>query len=118
MRESSNRHLRAKRLRRKMTLPEVLLWQGLRRREDGQPAWRRQHPFGPYVLDFFCAKANLCVEVDGEGHGYGDRPQRDARRDGYLKHHGVRTIRIPAREVLAGPSWIIDGLIREARSVA
>ena len=55
----------AQRLRREMTPPEKLLWQALRRDQLGH-RFRRQHPVGPYVLDFFCARAGLCVEVDGE----------------------------------------------------
>jgi very-short-patch-repair endonuclease len=56
---------RSKELRREMTLPEVLLWQQLRRNEQH---WRNQHPSGPYSLDFYCDAAKLCVEVDGEAH--------------------------------------------------
>jgi very-short-patch-repair endonuclease len=52
-------------LRRALTLPEVLLWQVLRSRPGGY-RFRRQHPAGPYVLDFFCAAAGLCIEVDGK----------------------------------------------------
>jgi len=67
-----------------MSLPEVMLWKVLRGREDGKPVFRRQHPMGPYVLDFFCARALICIEIDGASHGFGDRPQADARRDSYL----------------------------------
>jgi very-short-patch-repair endonuclease len=43
----------------------VRLWNRLRTRLRGQPVFRRQHPIGPYVLDFYCAKANLAIEIDG-----------------------------------------------------
>ncbi|WP_366852839.1 DUF559 domain-containing protein [Phenylobacterium sp.] len=65
MRATSNAHGRVRQLRRRMSLPEVILWTALRGREPGRPVFRRQHPIGPYVLDFYCAKARLCVEVDG-----------------------------------------------------
>ena len=55
---------RAKKLRRKMSLPEVLLWRELRRSPDGFH-FRKQHGAGNYILDFFCARANLAIEVDG-----------------------------------------------------
>jgi very-short-patch-repair endonuclease len=55
---------RAKRLRREMTPPEVYLWQHFRQQPDGIKI-RRQHPFGPYIVDFFCAQAKLSIEVDG-----------------------------------------------------
>jgi very-short-patch-repair endonuclease len=61
---------RARELRRTMSLPEVLLWQHLRKQQTGFH-WRKQHPAGPYDLDFYCDSAKLCVEVDGEAHDRG-----------------------------------------------
>ncbi len=89
----------ARKLRRKMTLPEVLLWRELRQRPGGFK-WRRQHPAGPFVLDFVCLEARLAVEVDGEAHDRGANPRRDEARDEWLMAEGYRTLRIPAREVL------------------
>ena len=97
----------ARQLRRKMSLPEVLLWQQLRKRPDGVQ-FRRQHPAGPYVVDFFCATANLAVEVDGEAHNFGNRPGRDLKRDAWLSGEGVRVLRIPATEVLKN----LDGVLQ------
>ncbi len=90
----------AKRLRRSMTLPELLLWRERRKRPAGLK-FRRQHPAGRYVLDFFCAERRLAVEIDGEAHSRGDVPARDAERDAWLATQGVRTCRVAARDVLA-----------------
>jgi very-short-patch-repair endonuclease len=98
---------RARKLRRKMSLPEVLLWQQLRNEPEGVQ-FRRQHPAGPYVLDFFCATANVAVEIDGEAHNSRDRPERDLRRDSWLSDRGVRVLRIPAVEVLKN----LDGVLQ------
>jgi very-short-patch-repair endonuclease len=98
---------RARNQRRKMSLPEVLLWQQLRKEPDGVQ-FRRQHPAGPYVLDFFCATANVAVEIDGEAHNLGDRPERDLRRDSWLNDQGVRVLHIPAVEVLKN----LDGVLQ------
>ena len=89
----------ARTLRRAMTLPELLLWRELRRRPGGL-RFRRQHPAGSYILDFFCPAIKLAVEVDGEAHNRGDRPAKDQRRDAWLAAQGVRVMRIPARDVL------------------
>ena len=89
----------ARALRREMSLPEVLLWQQLRRRSTGW-RWRKQRPAGTYTLDFYCDAVELCVEVDGEAHDRGDRPARDLRRDAWIAAHGILTLRIPAAEVL------------------
>ena len=55
----------ARRLRRSLSPPEARLWGRLRARAPGTPVFRRQHPVGPYVLDFYCGKARLAVEIDG-----------------------------------------------------
>jgi very-short-patch-repair endonuclease len=63
---------RARRLRRKLSVPEARLWSLLRKRFTGQPIFRRQHPIGPFVLDFYCAKAKLAVEIDGIARNMAD----------------------------------------------
>jgi very-short-patch-repair endonuclease len=93
----------AKSLRRQMSLPEVLLWRELKRSAGTGPQFRKQHPFGPYVLDFYCSRARLCIEVDGCSHGTGDRAERDAGRDRYLESACVRVERIAASVVLQDP---------------
>jgi very-short-patch-repair endonuclease len=69
MRAPSHTHRNARRLRQDMSLPEVLLWARLRHRQPGVPRCRRQHPIGPYVLDFYFSEAKLAIEVDGYSHG-------------------------------------------------
>ncbi|MCI3131393.1 endonuclease domain-containing protein [Phenylobacterium aquaticum] len=83
-----------------MTLPEALLWRALKGRQFLGLHFRKQHPVGPYILDFYCDSTKLCVEVDGYVHGTEDRPERDARRDVWLRSLGIRTLRLSARLVL------------------
>ncbi|MBO6717763.1 MAG: endonuclease domain-containing protein [Rhizobiaceae bacterium] len=91
---------RARKLRRDMSLPEVLLWEHLRAgRLDGY-RFRRQHPVGPYVLDFYCASAQLAVEVDGAQHDLPQQLAHDRRRDTNLAQRGIRTLRIAAADIL------------------
>ncbi|CAN5236793.1 hypothetical protein BH10PSE14_BH10PSE14_43750 [soil metagenome] len=104
---------RARRLRREMTLPEVLLWQVLRQRPAGLK-FRPQHPAGPYVLDFYCASARLAVEVDGEAHNRGDRPARDDARDRWLARESVRVLRIPANLILKDMAAAIAHIVAHA----
>ena len=89
----------ARRLRRDMALPEIVLWTELRRRPSGLK-FRRQHPAGTYVLSFYCSAARLAVEVDGEVHSRGKTPQRDEERDAWLAAQGIATLRLPAAVVL------------------
>jgi very-short-patch-repair endonuclease len=102
----------ARKLRRVLSVPEARLWSRLRQRLPGQPIFRRQHPIGPYVLDFYCAKARLAVEIDGLSHDLGDRPQRDLRRDAWLKTHGITVVRIPAEELTSGIDEAADAIVR------
>jgi very-short-patch-repair endonuclease len=105
---------RARDLRRRMDLPEVLLWSQLRRQQLQGLRFRRQHPIGPYVLDFYCREAGLAVEVDGYSHDVANRPERDRRRDDWLAALGVQTLRIPAREVLSE----MDGVLATIAAAA
>jgi very-short-patch-repair endonuclease len=104
----------AQRLRRKMSVPEARLWNRLRTRAPGKPVFRRQHPIGPYVVDFYCAKARLAIEVDGVSHDMGDRPKHDIDRDAWLAKHGVRVVRIPARDLIREIDEAADAVVRMA----
>ena len=101
---------RARDLRRRLTLPEVLLWGQLRGRRLGGARFRRQHPIGPYILDFYCEAARLAVEVDGEGHDHPDQIRHDARRTEWLALRGIEVWRIPAREVFENMDGVLEGL--------
>ena len=113
MRSSSKETVaRAKSLRCEMSLPEVLLRQALRRRSTGYK-FRHQHSVGHYALDFCCASAALCVEVDGMAHDMGSNPQRDAQRDARLAELGIRTLRIPAEEILRDTEAVLTLIKQE-----
>ena len=101
---------RARRLRREMTKPEAMLWARLRGSPGGHK-FRKQHPAGPYNLDFFCAKANLAIEIDGMAHDMGDRPERDVQRDAWLRERRIDSLRIPAKDVLADADGVTAAVI-------
>jgi very-short-patch-repair endonuclease len=104
---------RARSLRRKMTLPEVLLWKVLRTRPDGFK-FRRQHPAGSYVLDFYCEQASLAIEVDGRAHE--SRFEADIERDRRLAGEGIRTLRLPADYVLDDPQLAVVAIVEACRA--
>jgi very-short-patch-repair endonuclease len=107
----------ARRLRRNLSAPEAQLWSRLRKRAPGTPVFRRQHPIGPYVLDFFCARARLAIEIDGISHDMGDRPQRDIRRDAWLEAQGLTVLRIAAGELPGRLDAAVDGIVRMAAAL-
>jgi len=99
----------ARQQRRAMSLPEVKLW-ALLRRSPGGVSFRRQHPIGPYVADFYCPAAKLVIEVDGQTHDF--TVERDEARDEFMRGLGLKIIRVPASEVLADALSVADGLVR------
>ncbi len=94
-----------------MTLPEVLLWNLLRKSPDGIHI-RRQEWIGNFVVDFYCAKAKVAIEVDGAAHDTGDRPRRDMQRDAWLNDQGIEVLRVPAKDVLRSPEVVAEGIVR------
>ena len=105
---------RARVQRRALTPPEARLWVCLRRRALAGLKFRRQHPIGPYVLDFYCAEAKLAVEVDGQSHSHPDRIDHDRRRTEWLERQGLAVFRIAAEEVRTN----LDGVLVSIRAVA
>ena len=103
MRSPYRTHKQAKSLRQSMSRAEVLLWVRLRERGPDRPAFRRQHPIGPFITDFCCSTARLVVEIDGGVHRREDRMLRDAEREAYLRQRGYRMLRLTDREVLLDP---------------
>ncbi|HEX8570118.1 MAG TPA: DUF559 domain-containing protein [Caulobacteraceae bacterium] len=106
---------KAKALRRELTPPEVVLWAHLRARRLHGLHFRKQHPVGPYVLDFYCSAARLAVEVDSEIHAVGDRPLRDARRDAWLDDQRIRTLRVTAGDVASNIDGVLQGIAAAAQ---
>lgn len=94
-RNPKNRN-RARRLREDMSVSERVLWERLRASQIGF-SFRRQYAVGPYILDFYCPEARLCVEVDGEQHAL--RRQKDVLRDRWLAEQRIETIRVPSLDL-------------------
>jgi very-short-patch-repair endonuclease len=101
----------ARKQRRAMTLPEGLLWHHLRQRPLGVK-FRNHHPIGSLVVDFYCASKRLVIEIDGIAHDMGDNPERDQRRDAWLRSQGFEVMRIPATDVLRDPAEVAQSLAR------
>jgi very-short-patch-repair endonuclease len=112
--------IRARRFRKTLTGAELGLWVGLKNRQLGGFKFRRQHPIGPYILDFYCPEAPLAVEIDGYSHGVAGAMAHDARRDAWLRDRGVETYRIGAddmKEADAAAAALFEVLRRNAPSV-
>ncbi len=107
-RASAQIQARARQLRRTMTPAEAKLWQHLRNGQLNGAWFRRQHPVGPYIVDFFCTKAKLVVEVDGDTHADPRQAAYDAERTEWLntqKHY--RVIRFWNSEVMNNTASVL-----------
>jgi very-short-patch-repair endonuclease len=107
--------VKAKCLRRAMTLPEVLFWAAVRSEQVGLK-FRRQHPFGPYILDFYCDELKLAVEIDGSGHDTPEQMRHDARRTAFLEAKGLTVYRLAATDVLRDLNAALEGVALAARN--
>jgi very-short-patch-repair endonuclease len=105
----------ARKLRRNMSPPEVLLWEQLRGNKQGFKI-RRQHPIGPYVTDFFVREGNLVVEVDGSSHDFGSAPERDIARDQYVAERGMRVLRIAASDVMRNLEGAVSLIVEQVKN--
>ncbi|HLL83788.1 MAG TPA: DUF559 domain-containing protein [Longimicrobium sp.] len=94
---------RARELRRAQTPAEKRLWNYLR--GWNLPKFRRQHAVERFVLDFYCASAKLCVEVDGGIHD--EQQERDAARTEFLNARGIHIIRFRNEEVMDDPRAVL-----------
>ena len=110
----------ARTLRKSMTTAEGKLWSHLRNNNMHGLAFRRQHPMGSYVLDFYCAQAKLAVEVDGGQHNEETHCKRDQIRDAWFAAKGIRTLRFWNHDVLTDTENVLDRIwfaIEEFESV-
>jgi very-short-patch-repair endonuclease len=109
---------KARRLRGEPTLVETRLWSKLRGGQIDGHSFRRQHPAGAYVLDFYCPELRLAIELDGGQHNFDRHALSDRRRDNWLAERGVRTIRFWNVDVLQNLSGVLDGIAATAAELA
>ncbi|HXB42261.1 MAG TPA: endonuclease domain-containing protein [Bacteroidia bacterium] len=97
----------AKRLRKELTSAEDFLWQILRRKSLKGYKFRRQHPIGYYVADFYCHKAKLIIEVDGEIHELEVVKRKDENRDAVMRRYGLTILRFKNEEILFNAEFVV-----------
>ncbi|MEA3345439.1 MAG: endonuclease domain-containing protein, partial [Chloroflexota bacterium] len=96
---------RARQLRREMTPAERILWDRLRNRQFLGLKFRRQHPLGRFIADFYCAEHRLVIELDGDIHR--DHREYDQVRTEVLQDHGYQVLRFSNDAVLQFPDEVL-----------
>ena len=96
----------ARELRQHSTDAEILLWSRLRRKGIPGYRFRRQHPVGPYILDFACLRPRVAIELDGGQHY--ENPEYDRRRDEYLKSQDFEILHFPNHQIFEDLDAVLD----------
>ena len=100
-------------LRAQLTDAEQLLWHLLRSRRFCGIKFRRQHPFGRFILDFYCHDVQLAIELDGSGHNDEAQKAYDAERTKALASAGVKVLRFWNHEVFNELEAVLERLHAE-----
>ena len=99
---------KAEYLRNNMTDVEKIMWEKLKKKRAVGYRFRRQHPLGFYILDFYNHELKLCIELDGEYHNYKEQILKDKERDDLLQFNGITVIRFRNEEVLNDIEVVIN----------
>ena len=94
-------------LRKNMTPAEAALWKKLQRQQLGE-RFLRQYSIGYYVVDFYCPKYKLAIELDGEVHFSEERQEYDKKRTEFLNSVGVNVIRFENCQVFKSTEWLLE----------
>jgi very-short-patch-repair endonuclease len=97
---------RARESRRMMTPAERLLWEKLRGHQMSGFKFRRQHPIGSYIVDFYCPAKHLGIEVDGDSHE--EQIEYDRKRTAILNKFGINVIRFTNQQVHEGVEAVLN----------
>jgi len=100
----------SRQLRKDQTNAEATLWNLLRNRQLANCKFRRQHPFPPYILDFYCAEKKLVVELDG-GHHL-EQEVYDKQRTEFLELHGLKVLRFWNDEIFNKQSDVLEKILK------
>jgi len=103
----------SRQLRKNMTNAEKRLWAKIRMRQLQGYQFYRQKPIGDYIVDFFCPRAKLVIELDGSHHLVGETIEYDRIRDDYLSSLGLRVLRFTNADVLTCIEGVIERIENE-----
>ncbi|GAB2824936.1 hypothetical protein GCM10027276_29630 [Comamonas piscis] len=102
----------ARALRQSATTAEQLLWRHLRNRQLAGAKFRRQHPLGPYILDFVCLEHGLVIEIDGGQHADLQAQGYDAQRSAWLQQQGLQVLRFWNHEVVQQTNGVLAHVLQ------
>jgi very-short-patch-repair endonuclease len=98
----------AAQLRQSMTGSELILWDKLKQNKLNGYRFKAQHPIKLFIADFYCHKAKLVIEIDGEIHNIKENKEYDANRSYELEQLGLTVIRFTNSEVFNKTNWVLE----------
>lgn len=110
--------LRAIELRNNMTKAEKKLWQELRNRELFKARWKAQHPIDIFVVDFYCHKYKLVIEVDGDIHLKEEIRERDDGREHDIEKLGISILRFTNKEIFENIESVKERILDEINKIS
>lgn len=99
-------------MRKNPTKAERKLWKILRSGELAKLTFNRQKPLGNYIVDFYCSKAKLVIEVDGAGHAEKWQKEYDEERTAYLQGYSLNILRFWNNEVMENPEGVYETILQ------
>ena len=113
IRTSAGIQQRARELRQEMTRPEQLLWERLRNRQLSGLKFRRQHPLGPFITDFYCTEKRMVLEIDGDIHDL--QREQDEQRTRQFEEFGYRVIRFQNQEIETNIGLVLKKILEACK---
>ena len=102
-----------KKLRNNMPKAEIILWSKLKGKQMNGFKFRRQYGVGPYVIDFYCPKLKLAIEVDGDSHFKEGAEQYDQKRQKFIESYNIHFLRFANADVYENLEGVIDIILDE-----
>lgn len=102
----------AKQMRKDPTNAEEILWHRLRNKQAGCLKFRRQHPIGKFIADFYCHERQLAIELDGGIHNEKDHEDFDKERTKMLNEFGIRVLRFKNEDVINNVEEVVSTIIK------
>ena len=102
---------RRRELRNRLSRAEIYLWSRVKNKQILGYKFRRQYSVGNFVVDFYCPKLKLAIEVDGPSHFTKEAKEYDKNREEYIKSFGIRFLRVTNLDVYRNMEGVIDKII-------
>jgi very-short-patch-repair endonuclease len=99
---------KARHLRRDMTDAEKIMWKELKNRQKFPVRFKRQHPIDIFIVDFYCHKYKLVIEIDGEIHNNVEIAERDEGRTHDLEKRGIKILRFTNNQVRTNINYVLQ----------